>query len=166
MDKEPITQQGYQNVTAEFKRLKEVEKPAILKAVDSARQLGDLKENAEYHAAREDQKNCEAQISELSDYITKLQVIDPSILPYNRVSFGSSVTLLDLDEEKEVKYTIVGGYESDPDRGLISYHSPLSRVLLGKEEGDDFVAKLPGGDKEFEIIKIEYKEIDINAGKD
>jgi transcription elongation factor GreA len=166
MDKEPITQQGYQNVTAEFKRLKEVEKPAILKAVDSARQLGDLKENAEYHAAREDQKNCEAQISELSDYITKLQVIDPSILPHNRVSFGSSVTLLDLDEEKEVKYTIVGGYESDPDRGLISYHSPLSRVLLGKEEGDDFVAKLPGGDKEFEIIKIEYKEIDINAGKD
>jgi transcription elongation factor GreA len=162
MDKEPITEEGYNKLTSEFKRLKEVEKPKILIAVDTARQLGDLKENAEYHAAREEQKTCEAKIAELSDYITKIQVIDVASLPHKKVSFGSTVTLLDLDDEREVTYAIVGGYESNPDIGYISYHSPLAKQLLGKEEGDEFIAKLPGGSKEYEIIEVGYKEIKID----
>jgi transcription elongation factor GreA len=162
MQKEPITEQGYTKLTAEFKHLKEVEKPAILVAVDTARQLGDLKENAEYHAAREDQKNCEARIAELSDLITKIQVVDPSRLPHQRVSFGSTVTLLDIDSDEEVTYTIVGGYESNPDKGLISYHSPLSKQLLGKEESDEFKAQLPGGAKEFEILSVTYQPIELD----
>jgi transcription elongation factor GreA len=162
MDKQPITEQGYTKLTEEFKYLKEVKKPAILEAVDTARQLGDLKENAEYHAAREDQKNCESQIAELSDLITKIQVVDPSKLAHERVSFGSTVTLLDLDSDEEVTYTIVGGYESNPDRGLISYNSPLAKQILGKQEADDFKAQLPGGVKEFEVISVEYQPIELD----
>lgn len=159
MDKQPITEQGYNKLTAEFKYLKEVEKPRILRDVDSARQLGDLKENAEYHAAREEQKNCESKIAELSDLLTKVQVVDPSKMAHKKVSFGSTVTILNVDTEEEKTYTLVGAYESDADRGLISFHSPLATQLLGKEEGDEFTARLPSGNVEFEVIEVKYKEI-------
>ena len=162
MDKQPITEQGYNKLTQDFKHLKEVEKPRILRDVDSARQLGDLKENAEYHAAREEQKNCEAKIAELSDLLTKIQVVDPSTMPHSKVSFGSTVTIVDVDTDEEKTYTIVGAYESDADKGLISFHSPLAKQLLGKGEGDEFTAKLPSGNIDFEVIEVKYKEIQFS----
>jgi len=161
MQQEPLTENGYNKLTAEFKNLKEVVKPQILIDVDTARQLGDLKENAEYHAAREEQKNCENRISYLSDLLTRIQVIDPSKLEHKRVGFGSTVTILDIDSDKELIYTIVGAYESNPDKGLISYHSPLSKQLLGKEVDDEFTATLPSGKVDYEVIEIKYKEINF-----
>lgn len=161
MEKEPMTQFGYEKIREELRNLKEVERPAIIVEIDVARSHGDLKENAEYHAAKEKQVFIESRINELSDLISRSHVIDPTSLPHDRVSFGSTVKLMDLETEEEVEYTIVGGTESNPDRGLISYHSPLARQMLGKTESDEVKAKLPGGEREFEVLSIRYKEIDF-----
>jgi transcription elongation factor GreA len=156
MQKEPMTSEGYDAITTLLNDLKTVERPKILEAIEEARQLGDLKENAEYHAAREDQANINKRIAELEDMITRAVVIDPSTLPHDKVSYGSTVTLIDLDDESEVVYKIVSSMDSNPDLGHISFHSPLAKQLLGKEEGDEVNAQLPGGKKEFEVEKIEY----------
>lgn len=156
MDKEPMTKQGYEQITKELHLLQSVERPATLIAIEEARQLGDLKENAEYHAAREKLKIIDAKMAELNDTITKAIIVDPSTLPHDRVSFGSSVTLIDVATGEEITYTIVGSTESDPANGFISFNSPLAKQLLGKMEGDELKATLPAGVKEFEIEKVCY----------
>jgi len=151
----------YKKLSEELEHLKSVERAKIAKIIDEARALGDLKENAEYHAAKEKQGLMEARITELQDVLSRAQVIDPSKLPHTRVSFGSTVVLTDLDSDEEVTYTIVGSYESDPSKGLISIDSPMARALLGKEEGDEVVINLPSGKKHFDIEEVEYREIKI-----
>lgn len=158
MQQEPMTNEGFETLTNNLNDMKVVQKPLILKAVEEARELGDLKENAEYHAAKEEQANIEKRIAELEDTITKAVVIDPSTLAHDKISFYSTVVLLDLDLDKEITYKIVSSHESNPDIGYISFHSPLSKQLLGKMEGDEIIAKLPGGKKEFEVEKIYYEQ--------
>ena len=147
-----------------MKRIKQFrkERANIAKVIDEARELGDLKENAEYHAAKEKQGLMEARISELGDLVSRAQVIDPSTLSHKRISFGSTVTLLDRATDEELTYTIVGSQESNPDKGLISIQSPLAKLLLGKEEGDEVVANLPSGKKEYDIEEVGYREIEIS----
>ena len=156
---EPMTLFGYEKLQAEVKELKEVKRPAVVKAIEEALEHGDLKENAEYHAAKEQQKQIDQRLAELAEIIGNAKIVDPSELEHSRVSFGSTVTLEDLDTGEEKTYTIVGGCESNPDLGLISFNSPLAKQLLGKEEGDEVKVVLPGGTKDYEIIDVSYKEI-------
>ncbi len=156
MQKEPMTSEVFEKITALLNELKTVIRPKILVAIEEARQLGDLKENAEYHAAREDQANTDKKIAELEDTITKAVIINPETLAHDKVSFGSTVKLLDLSNESEITYKIVSSFDSNPDNGHISFHSPLAKQLLGKEEGDEVHAQLPGGKKEFEVLEITY----------
>lgn len=156
---EPISQYGYEKLTKELKQLKEIERPKIIKEIDTAREHGDLKENAEYHAAKERQLFIDTRIKDLSTMLTNAQVIDPSTLPHDKVSFGSTIEIIDLDTQKPYTYTIVGSIESDTARGLISYGSPIAKALLGKEVGDEVAINLPRGECEFEIMKIHYKPI-------
>lgn len=161
MDKEPMTNAGYTKVTKELEFLKKTERPETVIALDEARQLGDLKENAEYHAAKEKLKLIDIHIAELGGVISKAIIIDPETLPHDRVSFGSTIKLIDTKSEEEFEYSIVGGVESNPEKGLISFNSPLAKQLLGKEEGDEFTAQLPGGVKEFEVLEVFYKELKL-----
>jgi transcription elongation factor GreA len=161
MNKEPMTEKDYNTLTQTLNDLKLVERPKILVAIEEARQLGDLKENAEYHAGKEDQANIDKKIAELDDMITRVVIIDPASLPHDKVSFGSTVKLIDVQSEEEIIYTIVSSLHSDPEKGNISFHSPLAKQLLGKAEGDEFTAKLPGGSKEFEVEEIYFDESKI-----
>ena len=154
-----MTKFGYEKLRNELNHLKTVERPAIVKAIEEAVALGDLKENAEYHAAKERQGQIDDRLNELTELLGNAQIVDPSTLEHSRVSFGSTVVLCDLDTDEEVTYTIVGGCESNPDNGLISFNSPLAKQLLGKEEGDEFKAKLPGGEREYEVVEVKYQEI-------
>lgn len=157
--KEPMTKYGFQRLSDEINTLKNVELPAINVEIDRAKEYGDLKENSEYHAAREKQAFIGTRIAELGDVISRAQIVDPSELEHARISFGSTVVLCDLDTDKEVTYTIVGGCESNPDTGLISFNSPLAKQLLGHKEGDEFTARLPVGAKNFEVLEVKYQEI-------
>lgn len=159
MQKEPMTIYGYEKLSAELSDLKNVQKPEIIKEVDIARSYGDLKENAEYHAARDKQSFIEGRISSLSDLISRAQVIDPSALAHDVVSFGSSVELI-AEDDSVFTYTILGSTESNPDIGIISFYSPLAKELLGKEVGDEITINLPTGAKLFEIDDIYYKKIE------
>ena len=156
---EPMTLFGYNKLQAEVKDLKEVKRPGVVKAIEEALEHGDLKENAEYHAAKEMQKNIDNRLAELQEILGNAQIVDPSELAHSKVSFGSTVVMTNLDTDEEVTYTIVGGAESNPDMGLISFNSPLAQQLLGKEEGDEVKVRLPGGVKEFEIDEVKYQEI-------
>jgi transcription elongation factor GreA len=156
---EPMTIYGYEKLQAEVKDLKEVKRPAVVKAIEEALEHGDLKENAEYHAAKEQQKNIDNRLAELQEILGNAQIVDPSELAHSKVSFGSTVVMTNLDTDEEVTYTIVGGAESNPDMGLISFNSPLAKQLLGREEGDEVKVRLPGGEKEFEIDEVKYQEI-------
>jgi transcription elongation factor GreA len=159
MQKEPMTKFGYEKLSKELEYLKTVARPEVAKEIDSARELGDLKENAEYHAAKEKQAHIERRIAELSDILSRAVVVDPTQHAHNRVAFGSTVYLIDVDTDEEVKYTIVGAPEANPEKGLISYHSPLAKALIGKEVGDEVEVNLPGGTKVYEIDKICYEDI-------
>ncbi len=161
MNKEPMTDFGFQKLSRELNDLIKVQRPETVIELDIARSHGDLKENAEYHAAKEKLAFIENRTGELNDLMTRAQVVDPSLYDHDRVRFGSTVVLEDMDSEEELTYTIVGSTESNPDRGLISYHSPLARQLLGKEEGDEVVAKLPSGEKEYEVLSVSYEEINF-----
>ena len=161
MDKEPMTLVGYNKVTNDLEFLKSTERPETVVALDEARQLGDLKENAEYHSAKEKLKLIDVQIAELSNTISKAVIVDPSSLPHDRVSFGSTIDLVDVETDDEFTYTIVGGVESNVEKGLISFNSPLAKQLMGKVEGDEFIATLPGGTKTFELLKVYYKELEL-----
>ena len=156
---EPMTLFGYEKLQAEVKNLKQVQRPQCVKDIESALEHGDLKENAEYHAAKEMQKNIDNRLADLQGILGNSQIVDPSELEHARISFGSTVVMTDMDSEEELTYTIVGGCESNPDMGLISFGSPLAKQLLGKEEGDEVKVILPGGTKEFEIEEVKYQEI-------
>jgi len=161
MDKEPMTLAGYNKITGDLEFLKKTERPETVIALDEARQLGDLKENAEYHSAKEKLGLIDSQIAELNAVISKAVIIDPSTLPHNKVSFGSTVSLVDVKTDEEFTYTIVGGVESNAEKGMISFNSPLAKQLMGKEEGDEIKATLPGGIKNYEVLAVYYKEISL-----
>ncbi len=157
MQKEPMTDEGYNKLTKELSDMKLIHRPKIIVSVEEARQLGDLKENAEYHAAKEEQANINKRIAEFEDMVTKAVVIDPSTLAHTKISFGSTVTIVNIKTDEEITYTIGSFLDSNPDAGIISFNSPLSQQLLGKEEGDEFTAKLPGGNIAYEVDSVSYK---------
>ena len=161
MQKEPMLEETYRKLSEELEQLKSVERGVIARIIDEARELGDLKENAEYHAAKDKQGLMEARIAELTDVVGRAQVVDPSTLAHERISFGSTVCLTCQESGDEVKYTIVGSVESDPERGLISFQSPMARALIGKEEGDEVELTLPSGKKAYDIEEVRYEEITL-----
>ncbi len=156
MEKIPMTVRGEQKLRNELDALLK-RRPLISKAIAEARELGDLKENAEYHAAREEQGICEAQIRDIEYKLSIAQVIDVTkIENTGKVIFGTTVTLIDMDTEEEATYKIVGDDEADIKAGCISVSSPIARGLIGKQEGDEVIISTPGGDKDYEIDKVEY----------
>jgi transcription elongation factor GreA len=152
----------YVKLSEELEQLKTHERGNIAAVIDEARAQGDLKENAEYHSAKDEQGLMEARIAELTDLVGRAQVIDPSTLAHTRISFGSTVQMTDQDTEEEVTYTVVGGTESNPSKGFISIQSPMAKALLGKEEGDEVVLVLPSGKKTYDIEAVSYVEINID----
>ena len=156
---EPMTIFGYEKLQAEVKDLKFVKRPQVVKDIEDALEHGDLKENAEYHAAKEMQKIIDNRLAELQDILGNSQIVNPSELEHARISFGSTIVMTDMQSEETLTYTIVGGCESNPDMGLISFGSPLAKQLLGREEGDEVKVNLPGGNKEYEIDEVRYQEI-------
>lgn len=156
MDKVPMTVRGEQKLRQELEVLMK-RRPLISQAIAEARELGDLKENAEYHAAREEQGICEAQIRDIEYKLSVAQVIDVTKMSNSgKVIFGTTVTLLNLDTDEETTYRIVGDDEADFKQNLISVNSPIARGLIGKMEGDEVQISTPGGTKEFEIVEVQY----------
>lgn len=154
MEKVPMLAEGYEKITADLKALR-AERPLIVDAIEEARAHGDLSENAEYHAAKERQGQVEAQIAELEDRVSRAQIIDPSTLSGDKVIFGATVTLLDEDD-KPIRYQIVGQTEADASKGRISYNSPIGRALIGKQVDEEVEVTVPSGDKFYLIEKIEF----------
>ncbi|KUO57147.1 MAG: transcription elongation factor GreA [Sphingomonadales bacterium BRH_c3] len=154
MEKVPMLAEGYERLTADLKVLR-AERPKIVDAIEEARAHGDLSENAEYHAAKERQGQVEAQISEIEDKVSRAQIIDPTMLSGDKVVFGATVTLLDEDD-KPIKYQIVGQTEADANRGRISYNSPIARALIGRQVGDEIEVTVPSGDRFYLLDKIEF----------
>lgn len=155
-DRLPMTVKGKQKIEAELKHLTTVERPAVIKAIEEARAQGDISENAEYEAAKDRQALIEGRIAELQGKIASAEVVDPSSIKADRIVFGATVYLADLDEDVEVKYQIVGGDEADVKNNSISILSPLARALIGKNVGDVIVVQSPKGDREYEVLKFEY----------
>ena len=153
-EKVPMLAEGHRKMEDELKRLR-LERPAIVDAIEEARAHGDLSENAEYHAAKERQGQIEAMIADLEDRLSRAMVIDPTTLSGDKVVFGATVTLLDEDEKK-VKYQLVGQTEADAKVGRISYNSPLGRALIGRTKGEDVEVTTPSGDRYYEIKNIEF----------
>lgn len=155
--KVPMTKQGADALQLELDDLKKVQRPRIVQAIAEAREHGDLKENAEYHAAREQQSFCEGRIQEIEGKLSNAQIIDVTQLPEGeKVIFGVTVTIINLDDDKEVTYQIVGDDEADVKQGKISVNSPIARGLIGKSVGDEVVIKTPSGDMEYEIDAVKH----------
>jgi transcription elongation factor GreA len=154
IEKLPMLAGGYERLIAELKALRE-ERPKIVEAIEEARAHGDLSENAEYHAAKERQGQVEASISDLEDRVGRAQIIDPTTLSGDKVVFGATVSLLD-DDDKPVKYQIVGPYEADARLGRISYNSPLGKALIGRRVDDEIEVTVPSGDRFYAVVKIEF----------
>ena len=159
MQRFPMTPAGKKRLEAELERLRTVERPAIVVAIEEARAHGDLKENAEYHAAKDRQGQIEARIREFETKVGLAEVIDPTSLSGDRVRFGATVRLLDLDLDEEITYSIVGEDEADFRSGLISYQSPIARAVLGREEGDEVEVITGNGTRNLEIVEVQYKDI-------
>ena len=157
MDKVPMTAEGYAALEAEIKYLKSVERPRIIKQIAEARTHGDLSENAEYHAAKDQQGITEARVADLEDKLSRADIIDVSKLKGDQVMFGATVTLVDEDTDDKAKYRIVGEIEADVKQGRISITSPLARALLGKRKKDVVEVSTPGGGKSYKVLKVEYK---------
>ena len=158
MNKIPMTTQGAELLKEELHNLKSIERPKITSAIKEAREKGDLKENAEYHAAREQQSFIEGRIKDIEAKLSNAQIIDIRNMPQaTKVIFGSTVTLLNLEDQKKVQYKLVGEDEADLKSGKISITSPLARSLIGKEQGDIIELKMPSGITEYEIIKVTYE---------
>ena len=154
MERIPITREGLEKVRTELNRLESVEKPQNIRAIEEARGHGDLSENAEYHAAKERQSFLEGKINELKATIGKSEVLEVESGPADRIVFGKTVRLYNLQTDKEIAYQLLGPYESDPEIGKISVTSPLGQALIGKEAGDEISVTTPGGVQEFEILEI------------
>ena len=157
MKRTPVTRSGYERLHEELKRLKQQERPAVIKAIAAAREHGDLSENAEYHAARERQSFIEGRIGELEWIISNAEVIEYSNFTGDTVRFGATVTVADVDSDEESTYQIVGESEADIKSGLISVVSPLSKSMIGKSVGDTVEVTTPGGSKSYEIVKVRFK---------
>ena len=157
MNKVPMTVRGETLLREELQRLKSEDRPKVIEAIAEARAHGDLKENAEYHAAKEQQGFIEGRIKEIEGKLSHIQVIDVTTVDARgKVVFGSTVELLDVQTDTETTYKIVGEDEADIASGLISYTSPIARALIGKDEGDEVTFSAPGGDKHYEIIEVRY----------
>ena len=154
VEKLPMLVEGYERLVAELKALRE-ERPKIVDAIEEARAHGDLSENAEYHAAKERQGQVEAMIGDFEDRLSRAQIIDPTTLSGDRILFGATITLLDEDD-KPVKYQIVGPYEADAKIGRISYNSPLGKALIGRRVDDEIEVTVPSGDKFYLVKQIEF----------
>ena len=155
-DTVPMTAQGYEALNTELKRLKYEERPRIVAAIEEARGHGDLSENAEYHAARERQSFVEGRIQELEGALSRAQIIDVATLSGNKVLFGATVEISDTDTDKNTTYQIVGRYEADLNKGLLSLEAPLARALIGKEVGDFVECSTPRGMKTYEILNVKF----------
>ena len=157
MEKEPITTQGLEKLKKELLELKNIKRPSIIEAIAEARAHGDLKENAEYHAAREEQAKTESRIIEINDLIARANVIDVTKLKKkDNVIFGSTVNLVDLENNEKKTYKIVGKDEADIRKNYIYYKSPIGKALIGKNKKDLVIVKTPSGEKNFEIIEVKY----------
>ncbi len=157
MQKNPMTVEGERALRDELEVLKKVKRPAIIQSIATAREHGDLKENAEYHAAREQQSFAEGRIQDIEGKLSHAQVIDiAKIAPGERVVFGVTVTIINVDTDEAFSYQIVGDDEADVKLGKISYQSPIARALIGKEIGDSVVVQTPGGEIEYEIDAVRY----------
>jgi transcription elongation factor GreA len=156
MEKIPMTPGGLVTLEDELRTLKQVERPAVIRAIAEAREHGDLSENAEYHAAREKQSFIEGRVTELEDIISRAQVIDVSTLSGDTVRFGATVTLADEDNDDESVYQIVGQHEADISAGRLSVHSPLARALIGKTVGDSVEVSSPGGSRSYEVVGVRF----------
>lgn len=156
MEKFPMTREGLLSLEDERRRLKNEERPAIIKAIAEAREHGDLSENAEYHAARERQSFIEGRLAELEDIISRADVIDTSKLSGETVRFGATVMVADEDTDEEITYKIVGSHEADINSGRLSITAPLARALIGKTVGDSVAVITPGGDKSYEICGVRF----------
>lgn len=158
MNRAPMTKQGAERLRSELERLKSKERPRIVEAIAEARAHGDLKENAEYHAAREQQSFVEGRINELEAGLSTAEVIDPRALKVgDKVVFGATVALEDEDTGKEVTYQIVGDLEADIKQNLIAVSSPIARALIGRREGDSFEFTAPNGTRHYEIVEVSYR---------
>jgi transcription elongation factor GreA len=156
LEKILITRAGFTALETELKKLKSEERPAVIQAIAEARELGDLKENAEYHSAREKQGFIEGRIKEIESIMGLAEVIDPRTLS-GAVKFGATVKVVDEDTDEEKTWQIVGEHEASIERGLLNIKSPIARALIGKEAGDSVEVRTPGGEKSYEILSIDYK---------
>jgi len=157
MDRVPMTKEGAETMRAELAIMKGEKRHGIIAAIEEALAHGDLSENAEYHAAKEDQGMNEARIKLMEDKLARSQIIDPASIVSDKVVFGATLKLVDLDTDKEITYKIVGEDEAKIENGTISITSPIARALIGKEEGDMATVRAPGGDRELEIVEIIYR---------
>ncbi len=157
MDKEPITVKGLENLKTELEDLKNVQRPKVVEAIAEARSHGDLKENAEYHAAKEQQALIESRVVAINDVIARANVIDVTKIENNgKVIFGSTVKLQDLENDKKINYKLVGQDEADIKKNLIFFKSPIGKALIGKDKGEIVTVNTPSGEKNFEILDVEY----------
>ncbi|MGB0495845.1 MAG: transcription elongation factor GreA [Kangiellaceae bacterium] len=157
MQTTPMTKQGADALQKELTDLKQNQRPKVVAAIAEAREHGDLKENAEYHAAREQQGFIEGRIQDIESKLSTSQIIDiQSITNTGKVIFGTTVTIVNMDTDKEVTYQIVGDDEADVKKNKISVNSPIARALIAKQEGDDVIVKTPGGEVDYEILKVEH----------
>ena len=156
-DRPPVTAAGAARLRAELDRLRNVERPRVIRAISEAREHGDLRENAEYHAAREEQSFLEGRIAEIESYLARARIVDPAGLDAGgRVVFGATVRLVDVETGEEHGYQIVGELEAEIAKGRLSVSSPFARALIGRHEGDTATVHAPGGEREYEIVGVEY----------
>lgn len=159
MSRAPMTAAGAEKLREELKDLKTVQRPAVIEAIATAREHGDLKENAEYHAAREQQSFMEGRIQEIESALSNCEVIDVAVVGANagdKIVFGATVELFDIDGDKEVTYQIVGDLEADIKQNKIAVSSPIARALIGKNPGDEVTVAAPGGDRDYEVVSVSY----------
>jgi len=154
----PMTQKGKQRLLDDLRRLRSVERPKIVREIEEAREHGDISENAEFHAAKEKQSLVEAQISDIDDTLARAEVIDISKLSGDKIVFGATVTLADVDSGDEVVYQIVGDHEAEPKNGKISVSSPIARSIIGRIVGDEVQVRIPTGTRNFEILDVDFKD--------
>jgi len=157
MEKNPITPEGYTKLRDELNHLRSVERPRVIQMIATAREHGDLSENAEYHAARDKQSFIEGRVKDLENKLALAEVIDPSKLSGSRVAFGATVKLSNTQTDEEVVYRLMGADEADLEKGSISVTSPLARSLIGKEVGDEVKVRMPGGERMYEVLEVTFK---------